>query len=210
MLFEYGKKFSDQWGGADPEPLKLHWAQRLVDLTGDELKRGVSLLETKDWPPSLPEFRKMCRPPIDPIAAYYEAVNGVTERERGEKGTWSHPAIYWASVIVGAFDLKNLSYSQVKDRWQKALDEQLAKSEWSDIPDPVVALPAPGKTKTDREQAQKMLAQLHASDIGKGKYADQRRWIAKIFERQKRGDSSLPGIAVRFAKEAMGVMPEQR
>lgn len=204
MSLSYGKKFTDQWNGADPEKLKTHWAQQLASMTRAELTRGYAALETRDWPPSLPEFKRMCRPPVDHLAAYYEAVNGVTARERGSKGDWSHPAIYWASVVVGAFDLLNHSYSQVKERWQKALDEQLAKGEWSEIPTPVVALPAPGKTKTDREQAQRMLAQFNASGIGKGKHGGERAWIKKVLERQKAGGSTLPGIAIRFAREAMG------
>lgn len=205
MLFEYGKKFSDQWGGADAEGLKLHWAQRLSDLNGDELKRGVSLLDTKDWPPTLSEFRKMCRPGVDLIASYYEAVNGVQARERGEVGEWSHPAIYWASVKVGAFDLKSMSYSQIKARWEHALQDELAKGEWASVPEPLLALPEPGKSLLSRENAEKMVSQLKAEGVAKvsASKIDHRLWAKRIIEREKRGDKTLTALQVRFAKEAL-------
>jgi hypothetical protein len=207
MLFEYGKKFSDQWGGADAEGLKVHWANRLADMTGDELKRGVAALAGRDWPPTCPEFHKLCRPPVDSTVAYYHAVNGIQARERGEVGEWPHPAIYWASVKVGAYDLKTQSYSQIKVRWEHALADEMEKGEWPAVPEPLVALPAPGKSEMSRENAAKMVQQLQATDTIK-KTEDKinhRAWIPKIFERQKRKDESLPGISVRFAKEAMRV-----
>lgn len=205
MLFEYGKKFSDQWGGADAEGLKAHWAQRLSDLTNDELKRGVSLLEGREWPPSLPEFRKMCRPPLDMTNAYYEAVNGVQARERGEIGEWSHPAIYWASVKVGAFDLKNQSHAVIKARWEHALQDELAKGEWAAIPEPLVALPAPGSTKTDRDHATKRMQEIQASGVVKKQVdkVDHKAWAKKILERAKQQNHGLSGLQIRFAKEAL-------
>lgn len=204
MLLTYGKKFTDQWGGADFDKLTAHWAREMASYTPAEIKRGLAALELRDWPPTLPEFKKMCRPPVDTTAAYYEAVNGVQERERGNVGKWSHPAIFWASVQIGAFDLKNVSYSQIKDRWEKALQDEMEKGQWEAIPQPMIALPAPGKTASSREQASQMLQQLGASDMLKPK-TDHKAWIKKVAERAKAGDDTLPGISLRFAKEAMEV-----
>lgn len=204
MLFEYGKKFSDQWGGADAEGLKLHWAERLSDLTNDELKRGVSLLEGREWPPTLPEFRKMCRPPLDMTTAYYEAVNGVQARERGEMGEWRHPAVYWASVKVGAFDLKNQSYSVIKARWEHALQEELAKGEWEAVPEPRIALAAPGNTKTDRETATKRMSELQSgAGVKLTDKTDHKLWAKRILERAKQANHGLSALQIRFAKEAL-------
>src|SRR5579872_932889 len=94
MSMTYGRKFTDQWGGQDPHALKRFWATKLAGFTGEELKRGVATLQLREWPPTLPEFVKLCRPSVDVLAAYYEAVAGVTERAKGNMGEWSHPAIF--------------------------------------------------------------------------------------------------------------------
>lgn len=203
MLLEYGKKFSDQWGGADTDALIAHWSRELAGYSGAELKRGVDALATRDWPPTLPEFKKLCRRPLDPMHAYYEAVAGVQARAAGEYGKWSHPAVYWAAMPL-SFDLGSQAYSQIKPRWEAALNEQLDKGEWAEIPQPMVALPAPGKVKTSREEAAQRLRELGAMSIVKGAAGnDPKRWARKILEREAAGDKTLLPIQVKFAQEAL-------
>lgn len=201
----YGNKFLDMWRDSDIALVKQLWADEMGKLAPEDLKRGYVALMTRDWPPSLPEFVRMCKPSVDPTVAYYEAVNGVQARERGEVGTWSHPAIFWASVAVSAHDLKHQSYSQLKPRWEKALQDEMDKGQWAPIPEPMLALPAPGKSELSREDAAKMLQQLHAADTVKKSddKVNHRAWIDKVLERQRRKDTTLPGIAIRMAREAM-------
>jgi hypothetical protein len=97
------------WRDTNIELVKQLWADEMGKLSNDDLRRGYGALMSRDWPPSLPEFIKLCRPTIDPTVAYYEAVAGMQARERGEVGKWSHPAIFWAAVQISAFDLKNQS-----------------------------------------------------------------------------------------------------
>lgn len=202
MLLCYGKRFTDQWGMTDSQELIDVWANGLAGFSRDELKRGKDALAGRDWPPTLPEFKKLCRRPLDPMHAYYEAVAGVQARAAGEYGKWSHPAVYWAAMPL-AFELREQSYSQVRCRWEAALSEQLDKGEWPEIPQPMVALPAPGKTKTSREEAAKRLQELGAATVIKDSAGnDMRRWARKILEREARGDKTLLPIQVRFAREA--------
>jgi hypothetical protein len=201
MALMYGKKFTDQWGGTDPARLQEFWAQQLAGYGRDELSRGFTALQAKDWPPSLPEFKRMCRPPLDAVVGYYEAIAGLTERAKGNVGEWSHPAVFWAAASM-THDLLNQTFSQMRDRWEKALKDQLEKSEWAAIPAPMVALPAPGKGKTDREEAGRVLTEFGAMPAPK---SDHRAWIGKVLERAKRKDSTLPAISLWMAKEAMKV-----
>lgn len=203
----YGAKFLDMWRGTDATLVKDMWAEEMGKLSTEELKRGFSALMTRDWPPSLPEYVKMCKPTIDPLVAYYEAVNGTQAREKGEKGSWSHPAIFWAAVQVSAYDLKHSSYSQIKVRWEKALHEEMEKGEWAPVPEPLVALPAPGKSELSREHANKMVNELKATETIKRSSdgVDHLRWARQALEREKRKDSTLPGITIRFAREALGM-----
>lgn len=205
MLLSYGKKFTDQWGATSTDELVEHWAQELAGYLPLEIARGIKALETKDWPPTLPEFKKLCRSPLDPVKAYYEAVAGVQARAAGEYGKWSHPAVYWAAMPL-AFDLGSMTFSAIKPRWEAALDEQVARGEWEEIPQPMLALAAPGKSMPSRQQAAEMLRKLKATTVVKvGPDGNNpKRWARLILERAAAGEDLLP-IQVAFAKEALEV-----
>lgn len=206
MLNLYGKRYTDLWAATDAKAWVSYWAQQLAGFTADELKRGLDALDHCQWPPTLPEFKRLCRPPIDPQAAFYEAVEGVQARERGERGTWSHPAIYWAAVKVGAFDLKNCGYGQIQKRWESALQAIFDAGEYEPIPEPALTLPAPGKTVLTRESEARLMAELGASGI-LHKRANPRAWITRIRERQRAGDRTLPAAAIRAADAAERIDP---
>ncbi len=63
----YGAKFADAWKGCDLRNVKVVWAETLGSLGRDELSAGVAGCMTREWPPTLPEFVKLCRQP-DPNA----------------------------------------------------------------------------------------------------------------------------------------------
>lgn len=58
----YGHKWTSSFGDSDGEGT---WAKGLADMSGEELKTGFVACVTSgdEWPPSLPKFRVMCRPP---------------------------------------------------------------------------------------------------------------------------------------------------
>lgn len=209
MLLDYGKKFTDQWGGAESNELIAHWAQQMGSYTGPEIARGLTAMEKRDWPPTLPEFKKMCRPDNDPMVSYYEAVAGVAARAAGEMGKWSHPAVYWAAMPL-AFDLGNQTFSQIRGRWEQALSSQMERGEWDPIPRPALALPAPGKAVLSKEGAAKMLHELGAKGIAKkaSDTVEHRRWAKNILERVAGGDKTLLLIQIQFAKQAVGALSD--
>lgn len=139
MSMLYGNRMEKMWNGMDKGQVMVFWHLKLEDLTQDEFTRGVKLLDRQEHPPSLPQFLKLCRPDVDPMKAYYEAVKGLQERRAGNKGEWSHPAIFWAASSM-AFDLLNMSQSQVEKRWKAALDQQYQQTTWQPVPDVPVAL----------------------------------------------------------------------
>jgi hypothetical protein len=199
MTALYGSKFADMWRGTDPEQVKALWSQELGKLSREEVTKGAQALMTLEWPPSLPQFINLCRPKLDAQKAFTEALNGLMARDRGEVGVWSHPAIFWAAVRVGAFDIKNATYPQIKGRWESALGDELEKSQWPEIPKPVVSLPP---VKVSAEVAQKYLAkmQVHKSESS---HIDHKRWAKKIMERHEHGDKSLLPVQVSMAKAAL-------
>ena len=201
MVGLYGNKFLDMWGKTDLLQVKAIWAQELGKLSRDEIAKGANALINQEWCPTLPQFIKLCRTDIDAVTAYYEAVNGVIAREKGEIGEWSHPAIFWASVKVGSFDLKNQTYSNIKARWERALDEEINKGQWSDIPQAQIALPPPA-TPATKDIAEKYLAETQIIKKQESK-TDHKRWAKIILQREKDGDKTLTHIQLSMAKDAM-------
>lgn len=58
----YGRKFDQQWEKISPSELVDVFQQATADLTTEELRRGFAALMSSDWPPTVPEFVKLCRP----------------------------------------------------------------------------------------------------------------------------------------------------
>lgn len=201
MISLYGNKFLDMWRDIDLQGVKETWAQELGKLSRDEIARGANALSQQEWPPTLPQFISLCKVKINALSGYYEAINGLAARERGEIGEWSHPAIFWASVKVGAFDLKNQGYAAIKARWEAAFEEEMAKGQWAAIPEPMIALPAPGE-KATKEVAERYIAETQVIK-SESTATDHKRWAKLIMERHKAGDKTLSHIQISFAKEAL-------
>lgn len=175
-------------------------------VTLQQMARGLDSYQEahKGWPPSVEEFVDACQPPVDPVAAYHEAVAGLEARGRGEVGAWSHPAVYWAASKLSR-DLMSMPSAQVRERWTATLKAQLARGEWEAIPGPRLQLPAPGASMLSKEDAAKMLAEIGASGIlRKPSNFDHMRWARVILERQAAGDPQLTIVQIKAARDALG------
>lgn len=185
-----------------------NWAESWVEafeeegITPHDVKVGLRECRRRfAWPPSCAEFVQACRPALDPLKAYYEAVAGVQARFAGEHGEWSHPAIYWAAIGM-ATELREQSFSQVKARWEVALQQQLAKAEWEAIPQPMLQIAAPGRSTTSSEKARQAVAQLVSQVVNRPASTDPKAWARKIVARAAAGDK-LTATQVQFAQEAL-------
>ncbi len=141
------------------------WADAFAEegVTLDEIKAGLTACRRMfDWPPSMAEFLKACRPPIDPEAAFNEAVVQVAKRQEGAD-KWSHPAIFWTAHALGDFEMLHATWQGIKSRWSTLLAEQLALRDWPEIPTRRPALPAPGKSTTTLEQGAGRIAEIVAN-----------------------------------------------
>jgi hypothetical protein len=165
--------YMDRWVRNFPDVNAINnwtevWSEAFIEgqYTPEEIRRGFDACRKSfEWPPTLPEFLKACRPELDPEAAFYEAVAQMHKRRhpvrRGDElvaeDVWSHPAIYWAAVRFGG-DLMNSTYSQVKGRWKAALDE--AMKDCPEVPPVRQALPAPGRTTVSAEEGRRRIREL--------------------------------------------------
>ncbi|WP_099750437.1 hypothetical protein [Bordetella bronchiseptica] len=202
MRLMYGAKFGQQWQGLTPRELRDSWDQKLTGMTEAEIRAGLVACLSRDWPPTVPEFLRLCRPWLNPEVAYHEAVHGMSCRRRGEMGNWSHPAIYWAAVATGPHDLLNSTYGSIKQRWEKSYSEELSKGNWSDIPPVRSALPAPGQTMATKAEAAAALQRMGAAKALEESGRNPKRWIDKWQQRIKNGERPSPAIAAML-KRAM-------
>lgn len=202
MFKTWGKQFVDKWSGLDSYEMKLFWAKKLCHLTKAEFEHGARKLDSFIHPPTPSEFLKACRPDVNPLVAYYEAVEGCRSRDLGEAGTWSHPAIYWAVVRVSSHELKTQTYSQIRGRWEAALAAELAKDHWELIPLPMIQVAGPGTDKLSRENATKMLTKIKQTTGMLPTGRDPKQWARDILQREKNGEKLLP-IQSQLARQAL-------
>lgn len=126
-------------------------------ITPNDIAAGLKACSTAfDWPPSVTEFINICKTPVDAESAYYEALQQMNIRATTGADKWSHPAVYWAAVKFGTWDLKTSVYSKAKARWGSILDECLRETE-KPVPTALIALPAPGDTTPDPEKVAELL-----------------------------------------------------
>lgn len=174
----YGSKFLQLWEGIERCDLAKTWAEELTGFTGEEIAVGLAACRSRPWPPTLPEFIGLCRPWTDPETAFREAVLGMSERNGGAMGTWSHPAIFWAAVRIGAHDLLNSGWQAMRGRWEAALRDVLGQGSWKPIPEPATALPAPGEAMPSREDVREFARQAKPA----AKVRDHKAWARKILD----------------------------
>lgn len=196
----YGQQFAAQWASVDEQAMKAAWAQDLAGFSGEEIAAGVEACKSRRYVPNLPEFMMLCRPALDPVTAHAEAVLGMQDRKRGEQGEWSHPAVYWAAVRVGAHDLLNQSFSVIRARWEKELRESFAKGAWVPVPAPSLALPAPGADVTCNAEAQKKIEAIAVQSQKPRK--DSKGWARKILDNQKGRSPAVLAMARAALSEA--------
>lgn len=201
----YGAKFFEQWRSVSIDSVQRHWGIALGKMTPEQIRRGMTLVETLDLPPTLPQFIKLCKPASDPHAAYFEAIAGIAARERGEAGDWSDAAIYWAAATIGAFDLKTQPYAQISRRWQAALADAQASTRQEPIPAPIAQPLATDEPDFYRNTTTELVAieKVMKATKSTGSRNDPKRWARRIQERIARGDKTVTKQQARAAKEAL-------
>ncbi|VEI25152.1 hypothetical protein [Bordetella bronchiseptica] len=202
----YGSKFAQAWEGLTPREVKASWGEKLAGLTEAEARVGLVACLGRDWPPTLPEFIRLCRPWMDPEVAFHEAVAGMAARKRGEMGAWSHPAVFHAARSVGTHDLLNCGYSVMRSRWERAFRDELARGQWGPVPMPAPALPAPGATRATPEEAAEAMAKMGAGGVLAQGGRDPRRGWRRVLAEMKdpKGRRYSPAI-VAMARNALGI-----
>lgn len=180
------------------------WAEAFDEegLTPQMISDGLrTCRKTYDWPPSITEFLKACKPQINVDAAIYEAIEQMRKRQHG-KDSWSNPAIFWAAREVGEFDMITQSFTSIKPRFESALKKVLA-SEILPVPARVPALVAPGAAESTREYGAQRLEELGASHVLKrGPRGPGLHWAYQIVADDK-ATGKVPLNKLNIARQAI-------
>lgn len=200
--------YPTRWRAAFPSQQAIDnwresWAESFEEerLTPEDVKAGLKTCRKRyDWPPSIAEFVKACRPEINVDAALYEAAQQLRLRREG-KDEWSDPAIYWAAVKVGEFDILNQPHSALVKRFSAALDEVLGQDQIPSVPARMVALAAPGKTTASPERVEAEMQKVRATQ----KPVGNKDWAKAIIERAKKKDGGVTIAVLNMARTALGI-----
>lgn len=125
----YGHRWVSSFGDEiDPGHI---WAAVLRGLTKDDVSRGFNkIVELRlEWPPSAPEFLKMCDSndyvsQASALSSFLKVVsNGV------DRTDWSkvHPAIYWCYREIGSWDCRNMTAIKLEARFKELWPDAMSK-----------------------------------------------------------------------------------
>ena len=186
MTRRYGSVFLDMWAANDHQEVKVAWSEDLAGYTKEELQTGLKACRMRSYPPTLPLFMQLCRPPIDYESAFCEAAKQMALRATG-LAEWPSPAIYWAAVKIGAFDMRNGTWATMKKRWTAVLDEMLMTPNLPPVPDRVPALPEPARTIIKESGLKAYVESLQTDRSG-------RTWAQVIFSRYASGEEIAESV----------------
>jgi hypothetical protein len=125
MAEMYGHRWTGSFGvSADQSHA---WASALSGLNGEQIAVGLVAVTLRgdDWPPSAPEFRKLCTPAIQ--------VPGVPSAEKAYRKACEiahpnadrsdvHPVVYHAACEVGFYELSHLSEDKTRRLFERAYE----------------------------------------------------------------------------------------
>jgi hypothetical protein len=145
MLSIYGHKWASHLGQADDGTGTLTdaaktWQKGLSGVTIDQLKHGFDALIFKnhDWPPSLPEFRKLCLsnvpsdiPSVDEVM---KILASVSARSGSIAARYVHPFIFAVSMQIDMYALRSAKTIDAV-RMIKPVYDKLIDTGWSDWPE---------------------------------------------------------------------------
>lgn len=175
------------------------WVEAFVDdgITPAEVKAGIAACRTiYDWPPSLCEFVKACRP--DRTEELFRRAQRLVFLSVNERDYGGDSVLYWSIQRFGEHELKTASSSG--QRWRLIVSDTTDENRRGllpCIPERREALPAPGHASISREEAEKRVKSMGLNMNPRG----DRAWAQRIIERAKT-DERLPLLAEKFAAEA--------
>ena len=130
---QLGVRMADMWREASKEAVLDEWASALSGFTKREVNRGLAACQRRAFAPTQSEFTRLCRPALDPEIAWLEAVEGLRQRNAGQMGEWSHPAV-WRAACAMAHELSTQPFAKCRKVWEWRLEREFAKGWGKPVP----------------------------------------------------------------------------
>jgi hypothetical protein len=160
LTAQLGAKVADLYAGVPAGNVQAEWAEALAGFKQLEIERGLKACQTRPFAPTLGEFCRLCRPALDSELAFLEAGHGLRQRDKGDIGDWSHPAVYRAACEL-ALEVRSGNFREVRKRWEWVLQRELAAG-WSEIPEPLLQIGADVKVVSPPADIREKLKELRA------------------------------------------------
>lgn len=155
---------NQQSGGENwADDIKRTWSEHLAGFTKNELTRGLAAVSELKFPPTLPEFKRLCRPALDPEVAWWEADHCLRQRANGFMGDWTHPAV-WRAGRAMSMEIRGGDYAKHRVRWGVLLKRELAKGfgEGIDPIDERLPAPTPDPTRPPNDEEKRRIEELRS------------------------------------------------
>lgn len=198
MEDRYGDLWASRYGAFPRARVMRSWAEDLSDMTPAEIIDGMTACRDLKFPPTLPEFRMLCRP--DRADDLFSRAVRVVSLPVDQRDYGGDSVLYWSIQRFGEHDIK-VSTTAGGPRWRQVVSA--TADEWRRgllpvIPERREALPAPGHTSVTREEAEKRVKSLGLalSPIG------DRAWAQKILDRAAKGEMTVL-LADKWAAETV-------
>lgn len=193
----HGGSLERNWGDG-VETAMMDWRVDLADLTVMQVATGMDASRDYKYIPSLPEFRRMCRPPLDLESLFNEAQVMLQRRRDNKPEQWSDPVAFWAACKFPFAEFVSASYTVMAARWRHAVTE-LSKTELLPIPEIVRYAPAI-EAPISRGNVELIEAMRNLFTQEK---KGSRAWAYKILDRIKAKDRSVCASAEESAIKAV-------
>lgn len=188
-------KLGALWGNTPKHLIDQEWAAALAGFRKHEIQRGIDACATRPFAPTLGEFVRLCRPALDPEYAFWEARDGLLERDKdGEDGKplmgrWTHPGVFYAAREMSA-DVRAGDWLKSRTRWTRLLRIEMERG-WRDIPAPAM--------------------RVNYATEPRPPTSDERRRIARIIEEQRAVDlarkAAIDNLAAEMRMNDDGALP---
>jgi hypothetical protein len=163
MASKYGHRWTSQYGA---EPWNDRgagagnvWQHDLGGLTRQDLERGIERCMERDdaWPPTLPEFRRLCLPRPEDFGvpdeeeAFMEAAGRA--HPCAPQHDWSHPTVVAAFRRMGRHRFHELERREARRAWHTVWRRVVRQYMAGRLDEAEIALPAPKDSSAPPEPA---------------------------------------------------------
>lgn len=186
----FGAKFTSQFD--DPKFYNIWlvtWANGLKGLTKTQMLEGLKKCVDLAWPPSIGEFRALCRSEHQPNyeTLFHEAAKLAAQQVHGVEVNWPSALLYWSAEAFGWDELRFATWGNCQRQWTAAVDEMLKEEILPPIP-AQQALPAPGKSCITMEDVGRLTRALAAEmkmgntsgEVDEWGLTPERQWVKTV------------------------------